>query len=452
MSGGTVNNYCGYRIYMLSDSAFDLSGGTVNSGFSIPEYWTGDSPFSVPATVNVTGGMINAVGAPAEEAGRMAISDESDDPGVVNLHNGAIISRLFAIGANGVLNVNGGSITVGGSASDRFILGTGGIGPPAEFNMNGGTLTVTGERLALGAGAESILNMNGGLIEALGPDGIVNADDPYDCVINLNGGEIHATAYTTREPGSLVFNASPGNPHGGVLVVDGDRTQTSGGGEVHSNIGQMILDGWISTTIPGDIVSAVYDVQADQTIVRSVVVAPTWPDGSTLTAWAVGLMRLTLTWTPAQHDVGVAVYLLFEDGMQIGTIPGTDTSCEVTGLDPNMEYTFNVEACDGQDNCSTDGPSVTVRTLTPVGAIQGLAIHVMTLNLQHGIENSLDAKLEAAVQALDDVNNNNDVAAINSLQAFINAVEAQRGNKISDADADALIAAAQEIIAVLNSV
>ena len=42
-------------------------------------------------------------------------------------------------------------------------------------------------------------------------------------------------------------------------------------------------------------------------------------------------------------------------------------------------------------------------------------------------------------------------AAMNSLESFINAIEAQRGNKISDADADALIAAAQQIIDLLMS-
>ena len=75
----------------------------------------------------------------------------------------------------------------------------------------------------------------------------------------------------------------------------------------------------------------------------------------------------------------------------------------------------------------------------------------MVLNLQQGIENSLDSKLDAVSKALDDVNKNNDIAAINALQAFINSVEAQRGKKILDADANALIAAAQEIIDLLLS-
>jgi len=104
----------------------------------------------------------------------------------------------------------------------------------------------------------------------------------------------------------------------------------------------------------------------------------------------------------------------------------------------------------GQDNLPwavQDGWTI----LTPQEAIQNLIDQVADLNLQQGIDNSLDAKLDAAFKALDDVNENNDVAAINALQAFINAVEAQRGKKISDEDADALIATVNDIIAMLSS-
>ncbi|OFW04364.1 MAG: hypothetical protein A3G20_02675 [Acidobacteria bacterium RIFCSPLOWO2_12_FULL_59_11] len=86
----------------------------------------------------------------------------------------------------------------------------------------------------------------------------------------------------------------------------------------------------------------------------------------------------------------------------------------------------------------------------PPQAIQQLIENVISLNLQTGVENNLDAKLDAATQALNDANLNNNVAAINSLQAFINSVEAQRGVQISNADADALIAATQAIIAQLQ--
>ncbi|MHC4541839.1 MAG: hypothetical protein ACYS74_18990 [Planctomycetota bacterium] len=88
-------------------------------------------------------------------------------------------------------------------------------------------------------------------------------------------------------------------------------------------------------------------------------------------------------------------------------------------------------------------------TADPLVLLGELAQQVTALNLQQGIDNSLDAKLDAALQAIDDINENNDVAAVNTLEAFINAVEAQRGSKISDADADVLIFAALEIVAIL---
>jgi hypothetical protein len=72
------------------------------------------------------------------------------------------------------------------------------------------------------------------------------------------------------------------------------------------------------------------------------------------------------------------------------------------------------------------------------------------MNLQNGIENSLDGKLDAALNALDDLNEKNDAAACNSLAAFTNAVEAQRDNQITSAQADQLVASAQHIQTQLN--
>jgi len=82
----------------------------------------------------------------------------------------------------------------------------------------------------------------------------------------------------------------------------------------------------------------------------------------------------------------------------------------------------------------------------PKDMIEGLIDTVISLNLQKGILNSLNAKLDTVLAALDDLNENNDVAAINPLNAFINAVEAQRGKEITDAVADYLIPVAQAII------
>ncbi|MHC4434976.1 MAG: fibronectin type III domain-containing protein, partial [Planctomycetota bacterium] len=173
---------------------------------------------------------------------------------------------------------------------------------------------------------------------------------------------------------------------------------------------------------------------------------PTWPSGSSVTATDVDFTSMTLTWTAAKHNTGVAQYLVYQDGTLIVTVDGNVRTHQVTGLEPETYYTFKVDASDVWGTTSTDGPALTVRTLTPAEAIWQLIGDVMDMNLQQGIENSLDAKLYAAFQALDDVDENNDVAAVNSLRALINAVEYQRGNIIPESDAVYLIEVAQEII------
>ncbi len=86
----------------------------------------------------------------------------------------------------------------------------------------------------------------------------------------------------------------------------------------------------------------------------------------------------------------------------------------------------------------------------PIDAIENLITLVIALNLKKGISNSLDAKLGAALNALDDMNTNNDIAAINSLYAFISSVQAQSGGWIMEEDATALENAAAEIIGLLS--
>jgi hypothetical protein len=84
----------------------------------------------------------------------------------------------------------------------------------------------------------------------------------------------------------------------------------------------------------------------------------------------------------------------------------------------------------------------------PIELLDMLADDVIDLNLRRGIENSLLAKIDTAIAKLEDGNAKNDKAAVRILRAFINAVKAQKGKKIS-ANADDLIEAAQQIIDML---
>lgn len=91
----------------------------------------------------------------------------------------------------------------------------------------------------------------------------------------------------------------------------------------------------------------------------------------------------------------------------------------------------------------------TGRCATSQTTIDLLIEHLKALNLNNGIENSFDAKLDAAQRALDDLNQNDNAAACGSLEAFINEVEAQRGKKISEVEAEELIYEAEQIIAMI---
>ena len=124
-------------------------------------------------------------------------------------------------------------------------------------------------------------------------------------------------------------------------------------------------------------------------------------------------------------------------------LTGYDANFSVNTLVPLNETNtiIAVEAANG--SIDTVGPS-------PEELLEDLAQVVLTANLQAGISNALDSKLASALAALDDSNENNDAAALNSMYAFCNSVEAQRGKKLSDMQADTLIEAANAVIVALD--
>lgn len=94
--------------------------------------------------------------------------------------------------------------------------------------------------------------------------------------------------------------------------------------------------------------------------------------------------------------------------------------------------------------------TVDVDHCDPVHLLDGLVADVFDLNLAHGIENSLDAKLDTAIDALADTVEGNDHVAVEALYAFVHAVSAQAGKKITEEEADRLIGDALAIIDVLD--
>jgi hypothetical protein len=122
------------------------------------------------------------------------------------------------------------------------------------------------------------------------------------------------------------------------------------------------------------------------------------------------------------------------------------------GGSPSM-HTVRVvwQANDGSDGMNNIyGATFTLLHGDVAGQISDLVSLVESLNLHQGIENSLDAKLDAAESALAAAQGGNIVTACNLMDAFINEVMAQAGKKISVSQASQLIQAANDIKAVLG--
>jgi hypothetical protein len=123
-----------------------------------------------------------------------------------------------------------------------------------------------------------------------------------------------------------------------------------------------------------------------------------------------------------------------------------------TGATPKHTYsssgvkTVTLTVADNDGLTGSDTVAVTVRT--PTQGTQGLVSGVSNSPIPQGIKDGLNDKLNNAINAL---NQGDKKAAINILQSFINMVNAQRGKKITNAQADSWIAEAQKIINSINA-
>jgi len=301
---------------------------------------------------------------------------------------------------------------------DELMAGTFGGGPIAEFN-NAGTL-----RKSAGVGV-SVIQMalnNTGTVEV--QSGTLAFFSGYTQTAGstiLNGGDLESTTALDIQGGSLsgdgtifasVSNGgqlSPGFSAG--LIEMGDYSQGATG-TFNVEIGGLA---------PG--------TGFDQLVASGVTLA--------------GVLNVSLI-DGFAGATGDTFTIIDNDGMGavVGTFDGLAEGAALTIGAAQFEISYF--GGDGNDVVLTELVS------DPVDLLAGLIDLVIALNLQQGIENSLDAKLDAAVQALEDMNANNDSAACGALQAFTNAVQAQGGNQIPVDDANALIAAVQQILDALG--
>jgi hypothetical protein len=130
------------------------------------------------------------------------------------------------------------------------------------------------------------------------------------------------------------------------------------------------------------------------------------------------------------------------------TLTGASTATPSFTPTPTGSYVFSLVVNNGLLNSAAASVTITVTVASPVQLIEALIAEVKSLGLPRGLENRLLTKLNVAEIQL---NHGHPRQAIHQLNKFIEEVEDQRGKKISNKDADKLIADARQIIAIIES-
>ncbi|MGC1709419.1 MAG: HYR domain-containing protein, partial [Nitrosotalea sp.] len=227
-----------------------------------------------------------------------------------------------------------------------------------------------------------------------------NSNGWYNHPLQISWSGTDATSGITSCDSPTVYSG----PDGSSISITGKCTDNAG------NVGTSTV------TIKYDSTPPVL------TVPSSIAVLPTGPSGAIVTFSSTNGTAASAT-DATSGLAGIAYSLPSGSTFPIGATTVTAT------------------ASDNAGNTATETFTVTV--LTPAGAIQQIINNISSMNLDHGTMTSLDAKLNAAISSLNSGDGN---TAKNQLSAFINEVNALAGKKITQDDADKLIAAAQNII------
>ncbi|MBC8554506.1 MAG: thrombospondin type 3 repeat-containing protein, partial [Candidatus Brocadiales bacterium] len=122
---------------------------------------------------------------------------------------------------------------------------------------------------------------------------------------------------------------------------------------------------------------------------------------------------------------------------------GIGDACDSCPNDPLNDVDGD-GVCGDVDNCPLEDASGNdVNDDGCIDSVDDMPTLIESITLPQGVENSLLSTVNNAKKSLD---KGNDKAAINQMKAFINNVNAQRGKKISDEEAQMLIDFAESAI------
>jgi len=108
-----------------------------------------------------------------------------------------------------------------------------------------------------------------------------------------------------------------------------------------------------------------------------------------------------------------------------GVLGSFNNQLSYHNLTAGQQHTFEVRAVDIAGNKDPTPAAFTWTILTPQRAVQNIINSINNMHLSKGTTTSLEAPLSAAISQL---NRNNDAAACNTLDAFLNHVNADDAN------------------------
>jgi hypothetical protein len=169
---------------------------------------------------------------------------------------------------------------------------------------------------------------------------------------------------------------------------------------------------------------------------------------TTLSPLTIDLTSLAL----GPQATGFGGILYFDDGNDVAdqvTVRVVPVDNIFGQLEPGT-YVFRASTF-GTIGSLDYGVRFNVARPSPEALLENLVSAVIGMNIGSGIGNALDSKLQNALAALDRAQAGDTASASGILYSFIQSVEAQRGKKLTQAQADELVNEAKAVIAALES-
>jgi autotransporter-associated beta strand protein len=214
LSGGAINMTNYFAIGRSGgNGTLNMTGGVINQenngNFLVGTGYGTPSGGSSVGVLNQSGGTINCLG-------QFLVPEESPATGTYSLSGTGVlvVNNWIAIGrnaGNGVLNMDGGSITKGGDNTTHLDIGASATG---ILNQTNGVLTNVVSDTYLGESGTGTWNLYGG--SAILGNLIMCVNDDATGTLNLNGGLLQVTGINSSSIGVSIINFDGGTLRAGA--------------------------------------------------------------------------------------------------------------------------------------------------------------------------------------------------------------------------------------------